>query len=309
MKTATGTGDGGLPRVPDRDALAGGMFALGAFGIWGFLPVYFKVLHNVPALEILAHRIVWSVVLVGLGLIVTKRWPEVLLILANKRMVLRLLITALLLSCNWLLFIWAVNNEHMLQGSLGYYINPLVNVVLGVLMLGERLTKAQWVAVALTVLGVGNLAVGLGEVPWIALTLALLFGFYGYVRKTAPIGAAAGLFVETLVLFVPALLYLIYIFIDGTGTLGAISLSFDALLVASGILTSVPLIFFTAAARRLRYATVGFFQYLAPTIQFLLAVLAYGEDFTDSHKITFGLIWMALAIYSIDTMRQHKARA
>lgn len=309
MKTALGTGDGGLPRVPDRDAMVGAMFALGAFGIWGFLPVYFKVLHQVSALEILAHRIVWSVVLVGLGLIVTRRWPEVLIILANKRMVLRLLITALLLSCNWLLFIWAVNNAHMLQGSLGYYINPLVNVVLGVVLLGERLTPAQWTAVALTVAGVGNLALGLGEIPWIALTLALLFGFYGYVRKTAPVGAAAGLFVETLVLFVPALLYLIYLFANGTGKLGAVSLNFDLLLIASGVLTSVPLIFFTAAARRLRYATVGFFQYLAPTIQFLLAVLAYGEDFTDSHKITFGLIWTALAIYSIDTMRRRRANA
>lgn len=304
MNSDTETTAGLAPRVPDRDGMLGGLFALGAFGIWGVLPVYFKILDGVPGLEILAHRIVWTVVLVGLGLIVVKRWAEVVVILANRRMMLRLTATATLLSCNWLLFIWAVTNGHMLQGSLGYYINPLVNVVMGVFLLGERLSKPQWFSVGLTTAAVVILTYGVGEVPWIALTLALLFGFYGYIRKTAPVGAAAGLMVETLVLIVPAVLYLLYLAAIGEGAFGTVSFGFDLLLIAAGVFTSVPLIFFAAAARRLRYATVGFFQYIAPTGHFLLAVLVYGEPFTDAHKWTFGLIWFALAIYSMDVWRR-----
>lgn len=287
----------------DRTALIGGLSALGAFGLWGFLPVYFKYMEAVPPVEILAHRIVWSVFFVGIALIFTKRWVEVGAILKNRRLVFWLLVSSVLLSCNWLLYIWAVTNEQMLQGSLGYYINPLVNVVLGVVLLSERLSKLQWVAVGLSMIGVSVLAVGLGEFPWIAVTLALLFGFYGYVRKTAPVGAAAGLFVETLVVVVPAFIYLIYLAWNGAGAFGAYTVSYDLLLVFAGIVTAVPLILFASAARRLRYATVGFFQYLAPTLQFLLAVLVYGEAFTDAHKITFALIWTALAIYSFDVWR------
>ncbi|MEQ8322623.1 MAG: EamA family transporter RarD [Rhodospirillales bacterium] len=287
--------------LPDRAGLIGGLCALGAFGTWGFLPVYFKYMQEVSPLEILAHRIVWSTLLVGVMLRLLGRWPEIIAILENKRLLLWLCLSSILLSCNWMLFIWAVTNGFMLEGSLGYYINPLVNVLLGVVLLGERLTKAQWLAVALSLGGVTVLAVGLGAFPWIAVSLALLFGFYGYVRKTAPVGAATGLFVETLVVLIPAILYLVYIAWQGTGAMGTISLGYDFLLVFAGVVTAAPLIMFTAAARRLRYATVGFFQYLAPTLQFLLAVLVYGEAFTDTHKITFALIWTALAIYSADT--------
>lgn len=303
--TATGSG----PRTPEREGLIGGLCALGAFGTWGFLPIYFKFMHEVSAFEILAHRIVWSVVLVGLFLVAVGRWKEVLVVLRNRRLIFWLCVSATLLSLNWLLFIWAVTHGQMLQGSLGYYINPLVNVVLGVLLLGERLTKAQWVAVALSVLGVIALAAGVGEFPWIAVSLGLLFGFYGYVRKTAPVGAAAGLFVETLVVIIPATAYLIYLGVQGQGTFGTVSVSYDILLVCAGIVTAVPLVLFSAAARRLRYATVGFFQYLAPTLQFILAVAVYGEAFTDAHKITFALIWMALAIYSFDIWRTRKKTA
>lgn len=287
--------------LPDRAGLIGGLCALGAFGTWGFLPVYFKYMQEVSPLEILAHRIVWSTLLVGVMLRLLGRWPEIIAILENKHLLLWLCLSSILLSCNWMLFIWAVTNGFMLEGSLGYYINPLVNVLLGVVLLGERLTKAQWLAVALSLGGVTVLAVGLGAFPWIAVSLALLFGFYGYVRKTAPVGAATGLFVETLVVLIPAILYLVYIAWQGTGAMGTISLGYDFLLVFAGVVTAAPLIMFTAAARRLRYATVGFFQYLAPTLQFLLAVLVYGEAFTDTHKITFALIWTALAIYSADT--------
>ncbi len=287
----------------DRGGLFGGLFALGAFATWGFLPIYFKYMHGVTALEILAHRIVWSVLLVGIMLRMIGRWPEVLTILGNRNLVLWLCVSAVLLSCNWTLFIWAVTNNHMLEGSLGYYINPLINVLLGVLLLGERLTRLQWVSVALSVIAVTVLAVGLGAFPWIAISLALLFGFYGYVRKIKPVGAAAGLFVETLVVFVPGLIYLIYLGWTGQGSMGQVSLGYDFLLVFAGVVTAVPLILFAAATRRLRYATVGFIQYLTPTLQFLLAVLVYDEPFTKVHMVTFGLIWTALAIYSIDVWR------
>jgi len=237
------------------------------------------------------------------------RWTEVLTILESTRLMMWLCVSSILLACNWTLFIWAVTNGHLLQGSLGYYINPLVNVVLGVLLLGEKLTRAQWIAVSLSFGGVIVMAVGLGAFPWIAVTLALLFGFYGYVRKTLPVGAAPGLFVETLVVLIPAILYLLYLAWQGKGALGTVSLGYDFMLVLAGIVTAAPLIMFAAAARRLRYATVGFFQYLAPTLQFLLAVLVYGEAFTDTHKITFALIWVALAIYSVDTFRKRGAVA
>ena len=300
---------GSDPRTPEREDLIGGLCALGAFGTWGFLPIYFKYMHEVSAFEILSHRIVWSVILVGLFLIAVGRWKEVLAVIKNRRLVFWLCVSATLLSLNWLLFIWAVTHGQMLQGSLGYYINPLVNVVLGVLLLGERLTKAQWIAVALSVLGVIALAAGVGEFPWIAVSLGLLFGFYGYVRKTAPVGAAAGLFVETLVVIIPATAYLIYLGVKGQGAFGTVSFSYDLLLLFAGVVTAVPLILFSAAARRLRYATVGFFQYLAPTLQFILAVAVYGEAFTDAHKITFALIWLALAIYSFDIWRTRKKTA
>lgn len=290
--------------LPDRAGLIGGLCALGAFGTWGFLPVYFKYMQDVPAVEILAHRIVWSVLLVGVMLWILGRWGEVLAILENRRLMLWLCVSSLLLSCNWTLYIWAVTNGFILQGSLGYYINPLVNVVLGVLLLGERLSRAQWIAVALSLAGVIVMAVGLGAFPWIAVTLALLFGFYGYVRKTLPVGAAPGLFVETLVVLIPAVIYLLYLGWQDEGAFGTVSIGYDFLLFFAGLVTAAPLIMFAAAARRLRYATVGFFQYIAPTLQFLLAVLVYEETFTDVHKMTFALIWTALAIYSFDTFRR-----
>lgn len=295
---------GGVQPPPkDRGGLIGGLFALGAFSAWGFMPIYFKYMHDVPPLEILGHRIVWTVLLVGIMLKMVGRWPEVIAILGNKKLIGWLCVSAILLSGNWTLFIWAVINNHMLQGSLGYYINPLLNVVLGVLLLGERLTRLQWVAVALVAVAVTVMAVGLGAFPWIALSLALLFGFYGYVRKSHPVGAAAGLFVETLVVFIPGLAYLIYLEWSGQGAMGRVSIGYDLMLASAGIVTAVPLILFAAATRRLRFATVGFIQYLTPTLQFLLAVLVYDEPFTKVHMITFGLIWTALAIYSIDVWR------
>ncbi len=231
---------------------------------------------------------------------------EVTRALRTPGLVKRLAVATVLLSGNWLLFIWAVTNEHILQGSLGYYINPLLNVLLGVLLLKENLTVPQWLAIGLSAAGVLVLTFGLGAFPWIAVGLAMLFSLYGYVRKTTPVGAAPGLLIEALILLLPALAYLLYLHVDGTGAFGRYGWAYDLKIAAAGVITAVPLMLFTAAALRLRYATVGVFQNVTPTLQFLVGVFLYGEIFTTSHAITFGLIWIALAIYTTDTLRRRK---
>lgn len=289
------------------DAAVGSACAIGAFGLWGFMPVYFKIVEDVPPLEILAHRIVWSVVLVGGGLLIAGKWTEVVVCLRSPAILKRLSVATLLLSGNWLLFIWAVTNEHILQGSLGYYINPLLNVLLGVVLLKERLSVPQWTAIALSAAGVLVLTFGLGAFPWIAVGLAMLFSLYGYIRKTTPVGAAQGLLIETLILLLPAMGYLFYLNATGEGAFGRYGWVYDLKIAAAGVITAVPLLLFTAAALRLRYATVGVFQNITPTLQFLVGVFLYGEIFTSSHAITFGLIWIALTIYTVDTLRRRKA--
>lgn len=293
----------------NRDALIGSLCAIAAFGVWGFLPAYFKATAIVQPWEIMSHRIVWSVVAVGGVIIALGRAKDIAVVLMNAQSMKWLLLSATLLYGNFILFIWAVANGHILQGSLGYYMNPIVNVVLGVVFLRERLSRGQWVAVALAASGVTYMAVLGGNPPWIAVSLALLFGFYGYVRKTVPVGAAVGFFIESL-LFAPlALGYLIFLNYQGVGVFGTTTLAFDFLIMASGVITAAPLIFFTMAAKRLRYATLGFFQYMAPTMQFILAVAVYGEVFTDAHKVTFALIWCALAVYSFETVRLGRRRS
>lgn len=302
--------DGGTPTTArlNRDALLGGVFAIAAFGTWGFLPAYFKATSIVTPLEIMSHRIVWSVLVVGCVLILMGRSKDIAAVLMNKSSMKWLVLSATLLYGNFILFIWSVSTGQILQGSLGYYINPLVNVLLGVVFLKERLSAGQWTAVALAVTGVSLMALLGDSPPWIAVSLALLFGFYGYVRKVVPVGAAVGFFIESL-LFAPlALGYLIFLDFQGVGVFGTTTIPFYLLIAASGVITAAPLIFFTMAAKRLRYATLGFFQYLAPTLQFTLAVAVYGEVFTEMHKVTFTLIWCALAIYSFETFRTGKKK-
>ncbi len=292
----------------NREAAIGSLCAIAAFGVWGVLPAYFKTTAIVQPWEIMSHRIVWSVLAVGSVILIMGRTKDIAAVLMDKQSMRWLFLSATLLYGNFILFIWAVANGHILQGSLGYYINPIVNVVLGVVFLRERLSPGQWVAVALAVSGVGYMAILGGNPPWIAVSLALMFGFYGYVRKTVPVGAAVGFFIESL-LFAPlALGYLLFLDYQGIGIFGTTTLSFDLLIMASGVITAAPLIFFTMAAKRLRYATLGFFQYMAPTMQFILAVAVYGEAFTDAHKVTFALIWCALAVYSFETVRMGRKR-
>ncbi|MBH3072309.1 EamA family transporter RarD [Serratia marcescens] len=284
-------------------------FALAAYFMWGIAPAYFKLIQQVSADEILTHRIIWSfffmLALISLG----RNWPKVRAACQNRKRLLLLAVTALLIGGNWLLFIWAVNNHHMLEASLGYFINPLVNVLLGMLFLGERFRRMQWVAVALAFTGVLVQLWQFGSLPIIGLGLAFSFAFYGLLRKKIAIDAQTGMLIETLWLLPVAAGYL-FLFADSpTSHLSANPWSLNLLLVAAGIVTTVPLLCFTAAATRLRLSTLGFFQYLGPTLMFLLAVTFYGETVGQDKLVTFGFIWAALILFTLDALyTQRKLR-
>ncbi|MCZ6619545.1 MAG: EamA family transporter RarD [Gammaproteobacteria bacterium] len=273
-------------------------FALAAYGYWGVAPVYFKWVEFASPLEIVAHRVVWSVVLLAM-LIVVRRQQYTLRRL-GVREVGWLAVSGVLVSINWGVFVWALQADRMLETSLGYYINPIVNVLLGWMFLSERLRPAQVAAVALASLGVLNEIVAVGVVPWAGVALALSFGFYGLVRKKLAVDSAVGLGVETLLLLPIALGYLGYLMIIGEGTLAYGTGAELALLAAGGLVTVFPLVCFAAAALRLSLSALGFFQYLAPSITFGLAIFVYGEPFRLSQTVTFGCIWLALVIFSME---------
>lgn len=277
----------------------GVMYALGAYIIWGFSPIYFKAVSVVPPLEIVGHRVVWSVFFLALLLQYTKCWRDVGVLLRQRRTCLILCCTSLLIVSNWLVFIWAVTSNHMLDASLGYYINPLVNVLLGMIFFRERLSFLQWLAVGLAAAGVAVQLVRFGSLPWVALILAFSFGFYGLLRKKIVIDTGIGLFFETALLLPVALAYLLFAAKGGTGV-EEHSVMLNVLLIAAGLVTTVPLFCFTAAAARLRLSTLGFFQYIAPSLMFLLALAVYGEPFRLDSGITFAFIWSALAVFTYD---------
>jgi chloramphenicol-sensitive protein RarD len=293
---------------PADTALAGIFYALAAFGIWGLAPIFFRLIGRVPALEVVAHRVVWAVALLCFTLLLTRRGRALLTELGKPRRLLFLSLTALLVSGNWLIYIWSIQHERLLEASLGYYINPLVNVLLGMLFLHERLNLRQGVAVTLAAIGVLNLIVALGVFPWIALSLALLFGFYGLLRKKAAIDAMVGLTVETILLTPLALAFLVALALQGNGAFGRGDIATDLLLAATGLITAIPLFCFLQAAQRLRLSTLGLMQYLAPSLNFLLAVVFYHEPFTWAHFVTFLFIWLALAIYSFDAFSERRAQ-
>jgi chloramphenicol-sensitive protein RarD len=284
------------------DSIFGVIYAGSAFLIWGLSPAYWKILGAVSALEIILHRVIWSFFLLMTLIVLQRRWGEFLAVLKKRRMLLTLFATAVVVSGNWLLYIWAVNDNYLLQASLGYYINPLVNVLLGMIFLRERLRKMQIVAVLLAAAGVLYLTIYYGEFPWIALTLALTFGVYGLVRKMAPVGPLVGLAVETMLLFVPAVMCLYYLDSRGMGFIFRVSFKLDLLLIGCAPLTAVPLLFFTLGAKRLYLSTVGLMQYIAPSCMFLLAVFVYDEPFSKTQVLTFIMIWTALVIYSTDSV-------
>ncbi|MHC2597971.1 chloramphenicol-sensitive protein RarD [Kluyvera sp. 1366] len=277
-------------------------YALGAYFIWGIAPAYFKLVKEVPATEIMTHRVIWSALFMLLLITLTRSWAQVRSVLAQPKKVLLLALTATTIGGNWLLFIWAVNNQHMLEASLGYFINPLINVVFGMLFLRERFRRLQWLAVLLATTGVLVQLWQFGSLPIIGLGLALSFALYGLVRKKIQVDAQSGMLIETLWLFPLAAIYLFGFADSATSHLSANAMSLNLKLVAAGIITTIPLMFFAAACARLRLSTVGFFQYLGPTLMFLLAVLFYGERLTPDKMVTFGFIWLALAVFIIDAV-------
>ena len=277
-----------------------------AYIIWGLFPLYFKTLQAIPALEIIVHRVLWSALGGALLLLLWKHPGWLRQLRAQPRVWWVLAASSLLIACNWLTYVWAVNNDRMLEASLGYYINPLVNVLLGMLLLGERLRRLQWLAVALAALGVLQQLWQLGSLPWVSLLLALSFAFYGLIRKQAPVAALPGLVVETWLLLPLALAWL-YLHPAAQSSQPAFWSDSQALwLAAAGPITLVPLLCFNAAARHLPYATLGFLQYLAPTLVLLLAVLVYGEALDRSRLLAFACIWAGLLLYSLDLWRQLK---
>ena len=280
-------------------ARKGVLYAVGANLLWGVLPVYWKALKAVPAVEILAHRIVWSFVFLAVLMTLRARWAALREKLRRRRTLAAFLGSSGLLAANWLLYIWAVNSGHLVETSLGYFINPLVNVLLGFLFLRERLNRPQTVAVILAGAGLLFLAWRSGGLPWISLGLAFSFGFYGLIKKVGALSATEGLTFETAVMSLPALAYLVFISAGGTGAFGRGPVA-TALLALSGLVTAYPMLLFSAAARRIPLATVGFLGYISPSLQFILGVLVYREPFDATRLAGFIVIWVALAIYSLD---------
>ncbi|HVF38221.1 MAG TPA: EamA family transporter RarD [Sphingomicrobium sp.] len=283
-------------------ARAGLFYGLAAYGLWGVMPIYFKWLQAVPAVDIVAHRIIWSLVVLVALVTLVKAWGEVRGAVRHRKTLALLFLTSLLIGTNWLLYVYAINSGHILAGSLGYYLNPLANIVMGRFILKERLSWLQWAAVAIAAGGIAVLAAGALGTLWISLTLCFSFATYGLLRKIIHVESLAGLTIETTLLFPVALVWLLTGGATGRAMLGPDG-GETALLMAAGIVSTVPLLCFTAAARRLPYSTVGMLQFLAPTLQFLLAVAVYGEAFTSAHAIAFGCIWTALILYVASIVR------
>ena len=274
-----------------------------AYILWGLFPLYIKQVAQVPVLEIVLHRSAWSLVFVLGLLVLLRRFAWLGPVLRQPRTLAIFGLSALLLAGNWLLYVWAVNNDRLLDASLGYFINPLVNVLLGYAVLHERPRPAQWAAVALAAAGVLWLALGASHVPWVSLVLALTFGFYGLLRKTAPLGAIEGLALETLLLAPLAVGGLVWLGTTGQGHFGQGDWRLDGLLLLAGPATAIPLLLFASGARRVTMATLGLLQYLGPSIQFVLGVFLYHEPFSAGRGVGFGLIWLALAVYSAESWR------
>jgi chloramphenicol-sensitive protein RarD len=293
------------PVAARRHALGGLWFGLGAYCLWGVLPVYFKAIDGVGAIDIVANRVLWSVPFLLLLLFVFRGLRQLTSAFRDPRTLRFLCVTALLIGINWLLYVYAVVSGQILAGSLGYYLNPLVNVLMGRLILKESLSALQWAAVAIAAIGICALAFQeLGQL-WISLTLAVTFATYGLMRKIASVEATSGLAVETILILPLALAWLAWGMVAGRPVFGTTDVETSLLLLA-GVATTVPLLLFTAAARRLRYSTLGMLQFLAPTLQFILAVLVYGEAFTSAHAIAFGSIWLALTLYLIALARERR---
>ena len=287
----------------EKKTIHGAYFATAAFLFWGVAPIYFKWLGHVSPLEIVSHRVIWSIVLLSGLIFVTRSWATLRI---SRRQILTLVVTATLLSINWLIFIYAVLSNNIVEASLGYFINPLVSVLLGMIFLKERLRPLQWMAVMIAASGIAYQLIVFGKLPVVALSLAFSFGFYGLIRKSLALPAATGLLLETLIVSPLAIGYLVWLALNDSLQFASVDLSTDVLLMAAGIVTSFPLLCFAAAVGRLSLTAAGMFQYLAPSISLMLAVWLYNESFGLDRIITFSCIWVALLIFSVETISHHR---
>lgn len=277
-----------------------------AYLLWGFFPIFWKLLKHVPALETLGHRIVWAFAFMALYLTVRKQWGWLGAALRSKRVMAAYLAAGCLLGINWFVFIWAVNAGFIVETSLGYFINPLFNVLLGVLFLKERARSGQRVAIGIAAAGVAWLTISYGALPWIALTLAFTFGLYGLLKKTSPLRSTQGLTLEMGILFLPAAGMILLLMSRGEAYFGAGGLSTSLLLVVGGLVTALPLVLFAVGAKSISLVSLGILQYIAPTLQFLIGVFVYKEPFSSEHLLGFGLIWAALLLYTIESVNHHR---
>lgn len=283
-------------------------YAIAAYSIWGLFPLYWKPLHNVPALQIIGHRIGWSFILLILIIVLTRQWRAFRAVAFERRTLGVYTISAILVSVNWLIYIWAVNAGFIVESSLGYFINPLLSVLLGVIFLREKLRPWQWLPVALAAVGVVIVSFAYGAFPWIAVSLALSFGLYGLVKKQAPLNALHGLTIETGILFIPALIYLLVLESQGQGAFLHTDVTSNLLMIGAGAVTTIPLLLFSSAAQRIPLALVGIIQYITPTGQFLIGVFVYKEAFTAAQFVGFGLVWAALIIFTLEGLRTRKTQ-
>ncbi|MCU1517220.1 MAG: rarD [Pseudarthrobacter sp.] len=299
------------PKAVDKETTAGVLFGIGAYGLWGLLPLYFFALMPAGAVEIVANRVVWSLVFCALLITVTRSWPALVRALRDRTVFGSLALAAFLIAINWLTYTYGVTTGQAVEASLGYFINPLVSVLLGVFVLKEKLRPLQWAAVGIGFVAVGVLTYSYGKLPWIALTLAFSFGLYGFVKKRVgpKVDAATSLSVETMVLAPFAAATMIYLAVAGTATLTSQGTGHFWLLLASGVITAVPLLFFGASARRLPMTTIGLLQYFAPLLQFVLALLVFKEAMTVDRWIGFGVVWAALLVLTVDMLRTARKSA
>jgi chloramphenicol-sensitive protein RarD len=304
METPMST-DASVPLAKNEDSPRGFAFALTAYLLWGFLPIYMKAVAHISPAEVIAHRIVWSLPLAGIVLIVLGRTQDIRTALGSPRMLAMAALTASLITVNWGTYVWAIGAGHSLDAALGYFINPLFSIFLGAVFLKEKLQPLQIAAIALAALAVAILALDSGGIPWVALTLAVSWGFYALLRKTLPLGPNQGFFLEVLILSGPALLYILYLeFGSGQGHLYRTGLADTILLLGCGVITAVPLMIYANGAKLLKLSTIGIMQYIAPTMIFLTAVFVFGEKFGRAQMIAFPMIWAALVIYTVALVRQ-----
>ena len=275
----------------------GVLYGIGAYLLWGLFPIYWKWLESVPAIQLISHRIIWSFVLLAIIVFVTRQWKAFRSAVLSPKVIFIYLASAIFLSINWLTYVWAINSGYVVESSLGYFINPLLSVLLGVLFLREKLRAWQWVPIGLAAVGVTYVAISYGQFPWIALTLACSFAVYGLIKKTAPLGSLYGLTLETGLLFVPAVAFLLIMEGQGQGAFLHSGSVKDLLMAGAGVVTTIPLLMFASAAQRIPLSMVGVLQYITPTMQFLLGVLVYHEPFNQSHLIGFCIVWLALIIF------------